>query len=607
MRLIALRLLTIGLGFASADVVTAQPPSSPNVIVIRPKSLSGSTPGSTPVAVASTSIVIYPDKPGFITVRPKVLGSNFASIPTTGMNPKLVGAKPELPTGTGIPSPQPIAVTPKQPAPTDKEEGKILLETWDVMFLRGMKAGHYHVVAREYERDGKKFIYATKTQKMTVARFGQPSEIWAEDSTMETPDGAVLVTRMRQGIGRDQQLSLSGQVAGNTLSVKIEGAGGGTKDVPFPDGVIGVAREASILKDRKPKPGESFDYLWYEGRLNRVVKFTATAKDFEELAIYDGQAPRKVLRVILSMEAIGTFRLPAATVFCDATTYEPLRMDTDVPSLGGKVTVLRTTKEYALRPSTKLPELNEVQSIVLDKAISNVHDQNAIVYRVKLTGEIDAAKAFAQDDRQTVKNLDEATKTFELHVKAIRGPIDGPVPAANPGAEFLSDCFFIDWDNDATKQRAKQAIANLPATATAWQKACAVEKWVNQNMRATEFSQAMATCSNVAKNLSGDCTEYAMLGAGMCRAVGIPSRTAIGLVYAPGAGGKPTLAYHMWFEVSINGRWLALDATLGRGSIGAGHIKITDASWHEEKSFAPLLPVMSVLGASPQVKVVSGQ
>ena len=258
MRPIALLLLTLGLGVANCDLLTAQPPASPNVIVIHPKNPSNPGP--------SSLIAIYPDKPGFITIRPKVLGSNFASIPTNnGMNPKLVGVKPELPTGSGIPSPQPIVVTPKQPAPTDKEEGKILLETWDVMFLRGMKAGHYHVVAREYERDGKKFIYATKTQKMTVARFGQPSEIWAEDSTMETPEGAVLVTRMRQGIGRDQQLSLSGQVAGNTLSVKIEGAGGGTKEVPFPDGVIGVAREASILKDRKPKPGESFDYLWYEG------------------------------------------------------------------------------------------------------------------------------------------------------------------------------------------------------------------------------------------------------------------------------------------------------------------------------------------------------
>ena len=78
----------------------------------------------------------------------------------------------------------------------------------------------------------------------------------------------------------------------------------------------------------------------------------------------------------------------------------------------------------------------------------------------------------------------------------------------------------------------------LENAATAWQKAQAVELWVNRNMKATEFSQAMATCSNVARTLSGDCTEYAMLAAGMCRALGIPSRTALGLVYAPGRDGK---------------------------------------------------------------------
>ena len=123
-------------------------------------------------------------------------------------------------------------------------------------------------------------------------------------------------------------------------------------------------------------------------------------------------------------------------------------------------------------------------------------------------------------------------------------------------------------------------------------------------MRSTEFSQAMATCTNVAKSLSGDCTEYAMLSAGMCRALGVPSRTALGLVYAVGRDGKPYLAYHMWYEVYADGQWLALDATLGRGSVGPGHVKITAASWHEEKSFAPLLPVLTVLGSAPKVEVV---
>ena len=33
-------------------------------------------------------------------------------------------------------------------------------------------------------------------------------------------------------------------------------------------------------------------------------------------------------------------------------------------------------------------------------------------------------------------------------------------------------------------------------------------------------------------------------------------------------------------------------------------MKITDASWHDEKSFAPLLPVLTVLGAAPKFEVV---
>jgi transglutaminase-like putative cysteine protease len=122
-------------------------------------------------------------------------------------------------------------------------------------------------------------------------------------------------------------------------------------------------------------------------------------------------------------------------------------------------------------------------------------------------------------------------------------------------------------------------------------------------MKAFEFSQAMATADNVAKTLSGDCTEYAMLGAAMCRAVGVPSRTVLGLVYAPARDGKPYLAYHMWYEVYAEGQWLPLDATLGLGGVGPGHVKIADHSWHDEKTFAPLLPVLRVLTAKPEIAV----
>jgi transglutaminase-like putative cysteine protease len=584
--------MMIGLG---APLALADGP--PDSVVIRP----GGT-GATPAKPEE----VYPDKPGFIVIRPQRPGgiaTPAAPVDTGTPVIRIIRGPGGQPPQPEPPTPPPAV--PAKPAGDEKKDGRVVLETWDAAYLKAQKVGYFHVVVREYERDGKKFLYATKEQKLTVSRFGQVVEQWGEDATMETPEGAVLVTRMRQGIGANQMLSLTGQVSGKTLSVKIEGAAGGTQDVPWPDGVIGISKEATFLKDRKPKPGESFDYLSYEGRLNRVVRFTAAVKAVEEAALVEGQKPRKLLRVELSMEPIGQFRLPTSTLWADAETYEPLKMESDMPTLGGKLTVLRTTREVATRKVAKPVELFDVQSIRLDREIANVHGQAGVVYRVKVSGDLPPDKLFAQDARQAVKKVDQAAKTFELHVAAVREP--GPAGAgapADPGKEFLAPSFFIDWDTELVKSHARKAVADLPATATAWQKARAVEAWVHHNMRATEFSQAMATCANVAKTLSGDCTEYAMLAAGMCRTLGVPSRTALGLVYAPSRDGKPFMAYHMWFEVYADGQWVALDATLGRGSIGPGHVKITDASWYEEKSFAPLLPVLAVLGSSPKFEVV---
>jgi hypothetical protein len=41
---------------------------------------------------------------------------------------------------------------------------------------------------------------------------------------------------------------------------------------------------------------------------------------------------------------------------------------------------------------------------------------------------------------------------------------------------------------------------------------------------------------------------------------------------------------------------VAIDATLGRGFVGADHIKISDQSWHDTRSQTPLLPFVRVVG-----------
>ena len=78
------------------------------------------------------------------------------------------------------------------------------------------------------------------------------------------------------------------------------------------------------------------------------------------------------------------------------------------------------------------------------------------------------------------------------------------------------------------------------------------------------------SAADVARSLEGDCTEHSVLLAALCRARKIPARVAIGLVYyQPRGEASPGYAYHMWTEVWVNQRWTPIDATLGRGGIGA--------------------------------------
>jgi hypothetical protein len=80
----------------------------------------------------------------------------------------------------------------------------------------------------------------------------------------------------------------------------------------------------------------------------------------------------------------------------------------------------------------------------------------------------------------------------------------------------------------------------------------------------------------------------------MCRAAGVPSRTAIGLLYVYRGG--PSMGFHMWAEVFIDGSWRGIDSTLGKGGVSAAHIKVTDNSWARVESLTPLLPVQEILG-----------
>jgi hypothetical protein len=487
------------------------------------------------------------------------------------------------------------AQSPQPAAPA----GKLIQDVWETAYLDGYRVGFLHLSIEEVTPpSGGKYLRAARDLNFSVRRGPDVARIKAVTGTNEAADGTVLGVFMQQGLSEKVVQDLRGTVQGNQLRVKAVGQQANfDKLMPWNPTVVGNLGELNLPKTRKPKPGDSFDYMIYEPIVNAIVTIRVKAEAYEVVAI--GAERPKLLRLAAVPDKIADVQLPSQLLWVDQD-FEVRRSTSAMPGMGYLV-VDRTSKADATRPldPNQLPDIMDRQSIKLTQRITWPHARNVITYRITMAGDDEPAKTLAQDSRQAIRNVQG--KTFDLTVTAVRQPPTvAPVAASDPGKEFTSSNYFITSDDPNVKNHAALAVAGKTDP---WDKAQAVERWVNKNMKVQNFTEAMAPASEVARTLTGDCTEYSMLAAAMCRAAGVPSRTAIGLVYVDSPR-QPLLGFHMWTEVFVRGQWVSIDATLGQGNVGPGHVKITDASWFDTQSMTPLLPVMRVMIGRPKVTVL---
>jgi hypothetical protein len=466
------------------------------------------------------------------------------------------------------------------------------LDVWYAAYLGGSKVGYVHTVVQEVSHEGQKILRSTMEMVLNVQREKDQVQMRMEAGTDETQDGKVTGVSMKQFLGRQQQLVMTGQVTpqGDMLHIRVDGGRRLDKRIPWNDKVIGMYQQEGIFRKYKVKPGDNFSYQSYEPTFTAVVTTQVSVKDYEEVIVFGRR--RRLLRVEAVPDAIGTVQLPALIAWLDQE-YQVARSEVNLPGMG-QLLLCRGTQQAAMRPeragATASFNLTEQSLVRLTARIDHPYDRSAAVYRVTVKGDPKAATAFARDDRQEIKNV--RGDTFELHIRATRGPKTNSAAVAAP-AEFLKSSYFINCQDPLVKQLAHKAIGR---EVDPWRKALQIEQFVYKYIVNKSFSEAFATADEVARTKEGDCTEHSMLAAALCRAVDIPSKTALGLVYVDHPQMGPVLGFHMWTEVWINGGWTPIDATLSRGFVGATHLKITDHSWNDTPSLAPLLPVVRVLG-----------
>ena len=87
------------------------------------------------------------------------------------------------------------------------------------------------------------------------------------------------------------------------------------------------------------------------------------------------------------------------------------------------------------------------------------------------------------------------------------------------------------------------------------------------NMLEKKVTISVPSAVQVLETLAGDCNEHTVLYVALARALGLPARTAVGLVYLRGS-----FFYHAWPEVWL-GEWVAVDPTFGDAPADAAHIR----------------------------------
>lgn len=491
--------------------------------------------------------------------------------------------------------------TPKA-AETTVGELKPLDEVWEAAYVQNasgvdVKIGHIHMTSVPVTADGKKLIRTTKELRFTVGRGGVDADMKADMSTDEDAARKVHAINARIWLGKDKVQPINCKISGEQITVDI---GAGPRQYRWDPNNLGLAGEQTLLRDKKAKPGDEFTYRYYEPQIVHPVTVHVSVKDVEPVAL-PGGVQRKLLKVVASPEPLalpngGKLQLPVGVFFADPVSYDTIKTVMDIPEIG-KVSLIRTSKAAALAPNGQVPDLMKRQSIFLKAAIPNMHERDGITYRITYKGDARPKELVAADDRQAIRNV--TANTFDLAITVKRQPASGS--AEKPGEEFTKSNYFVNSADPEVRKLARQAAGS---ESDPWKRAQKIERFVRQYMNVADYTEAMAPADHVAKTRTGDCTEFAMLTAAMCKAVGVPARTAIGLVYVNNLLGKPGLAFHMWTEVFVDGQWLGLDATLGQGSIGPGHIKITDHSWDGVISFTPLLPVKGFIMANPTIEVV---
>lgn len=460
-------------------------------------------------------------------------------------------------------------------------------EAWDAIFIGGRKVGHIHLQVEPVTAgDGRELLRVQVNMRLKIKRQDDETTMALRYGTIETYEGQVLRLDTRTLAGPNET-RVFGDAKGNVMPLTLDAGGQQVRvEMPWGPDVRGPYGPELSLARNPMQPGDRREVKTFIPDLNQVGMTVLEARQTEPVEL-GGGATTPLLRVDSKVSGPDGKSLPGMdTSYWVDPGGQILKSRAD--GFGGIITY-RTTKEGALAPGGAGFDINSATTIKSARRINNSENVRQATYLVQFTGDSPIEEIFPSDARQSIRRDRDGSTLLEVR---LAGPNEGESGPSSVEAEYLAANPMINSEDSQVVALARRATAN--AGADPWSKAQAITRWVADNIRDKNFETTFATASDVARDLSGDCTEHSVLTAAMCRASGIPARVAVGLVYVDELGG---FGFHMWNEVYVNNRWVAVDASFRQTEVDATHLKLNETSLEGVSPYAQFLDVVRVFNA----------
>lgn len=464
-------------------------------------------------------------------------------------------------------------------------------ESWMGVYMGGIKVGYSHNEEFSLIKNGKKIKKSFSESWMKVTRLGGNSiEIATVQESIYDEQGKPLEciirikmseseTVMRAEIGPDKILFKSGD--------KI------IKELPYEEEFYLEVPVEKIIEEEGLKPGNKYNFKILDFTSYSLVDFS-----FEVIGKEDVLILGKKMRL---WHAKGE------------TTYViPLSIDEWIDESGNSWRSINKTS-FTTLTSIRMPKEKalEVSEETFDIAFSTLIKPNVTfenpqkIQRVtfKLSGiSADKIKNFPFDDGS--QKIIEVGKDYVIvqtssqifkEEEAILFPVKD-----KEFRRFLKSSAFCQAEDPEIQKVAKEIVGQ---ERNSWSASKKIAEWVEKEMTAN-YDVGFATAKEIIKNLEGDCSEHTVLTVALCRAVGIPARAAVGIMY-----GRGIFAYHMWPEVyvgrwiSLDSKWLAVDKKSGEYYTDATHIKL-GRSLLDENIFKEMAQAISEIIGKLKLEII---